>query len=77
MFVTSDGRRLAVRSIQRVLKKYSSAGSNPQTISVEKLREISAANFYQETKDMKELKERLGVKSMTAIEKYISQDKKE
>lgn len=77
LFVTSDGRRLAVRSIQRVLKKYSSAGSGLQTISAEKLREISAANFYKETKDMQELKERLGVKSMTAIEKYISQDEKE
>lgn len=77
LFITSDGRRLAVRSIQRVLKKYSSAGNNPQKISAEKLREISAANFYQETKDMQELKERLGVKSMTAIEKYISQDGKE
>lgn len=77
LFVTSDGRRLAVRSIQRVLKKYSSAGSGLQTISAEKLREISAANFYKETKDMQELKERLGVKSMTAIEKYISQGEKE
>lgn len=77
LFVTSDGRRLAVRSIQRVLKKYSAAGSNPQTISAEKLREISAASFYQETKDMQELRERLGVKSMTAIEKYIAQDGKE
>lgn len=77
LFVTSDGRRLAVRSIQRVLKKYSIAGNNPQTISAEKLREISAANFYQETRDMQELKGRLGVKSMTAIEKYISQGGKE
>lgn len=77
LFVTSDGRRLAVRSIQRVLKKYSSARSGLQTISAEKLREISAANFYKETKDMQELKERLGVKSMTAIEKYISQGEKE
>jgi len=76
LFVTSDGRRLAVRSIQRVLKKYSSAGSNSQTVSAEKLREISAANFYQETKDIQELRERLGVKSITAIEKYISQDGK-
>lgn len=74
LFVTSNGRRLAVRSIQRVLKKYSSAGSIPQVISAEKLREISAVSFYQETRDMQELKERLGVKSMTAIEKYISQD---
>lgn len=77
LFVTSDGRRLAVRSIQRVLKKYSAAGSNPQTVSAEKLREISAASFYRETRDMQELKKRLGVKSMTAIEKYIAQDKKE
>lgn len=77
LFVTTDGRRLAVRSIQRILKKYSSAGNNPQTISAEKLREISATNFYQESRDMQELKERLGVKSITAIEKYISQNGKE
>ena len=77
LFATFDGRRLAVRSIQRILKKYSSAGRNPQTISAEKLREISALKFYRETKDMQELKKRLGVKSMAAIEKYISQDGKE
>ncbi|MDE7200666.1 MAG: tyrosine-type recombinase/integrase [Lachnospiraceae bacterium] len=71
LFVTSDGKRLAVRSIQRILKKYSAAGSSAQVISAEKLREISASKFYQETKDMQELKERMGVKSMTAIEKYI------
>lgn len=72
LFVTSDGRRLAVRSIQRILKKYSAAGNISQVVSAERLREISAANFYKETKDMQELKERLGVKSMTAIEKYIN-----
>ena len=71
LFVTADGSRLAVRSIQRILKKYSAAGNISQVVSAEKLREISAANFYQETKDIQELKERLGVKSMAAIEKYI------
>ncbi len=71
LFVTADGSRLAVRSIQRILKKYSAAGNISQVVSAEKLREVSAANFYQETKDIQELKERLGVKSMAAVEKYI------
>lgn len=71
LFATADGQRLAVRSIQRILKKYAAAGTIPQAISAEKLREISAINFYQETKDMQELKERLGIKSMTAVEKYV------
>lgn len=71
LFATADGRRLAVRSIQRILKKYSAAGNIPQAISAEKLREISAANFYRETKDMQELKERLGIKSIIAVEKYV------
>ena len=76
LFVTSDGKRLAVRSIQRILNKYAAAGKDSQIISAETLREIAAVKFYQETKDMQELKQRLGVKSMTAIEKYISQDEK-
>ena len=71
LFVTSDGSRLAVRSIQRILKKYSAAGNIPQVVSAEKLREISAEKFYQETGDVQELRNRMGVKSMTAIEKYI------
>lgn len=73
LFVTSAGKRLAVRSIQSILKKYSAAGNSPQVLSAEKLREISAERYYQETGDVQGLKERLGVKSMTAIEKYISQ----
>lgn len=73
LFVTSDGKRLAVRSIQSIIKKYSVAGNSPQAISAEKLREISAERYYQETGDVQGLKERLGVKSMTAVEKYISQ----
>jgi integrase/recombinase XerC len=72
LFVTSDGKRLAVRSIQNILKKYSAAGNSPQGISAERLREISAERYYQETGDVQGLKERLGVKSMTAVEKYIS-----
>lgn len=71
LFVTSDGKRLAVRSIQSILKKYSDAGNSPQVLSAEKLREISAEKYYRETKDVQGLKERLGVKSMTAVEKYI------
>lgn len=73
LFATSDGKRLAVRSIQSILKKYSVAGNSSQAISAEKLREISAERYYQETGDVQGLKERLGVKSMTAVEKYISQ----
>ena len=71
LFVTSNGKRLAVRSIQSILKKYSVAADNPQVISAGKLREISAEKYYQETGDMQGLKERLGVKSMAAVEKYI------
>lgn len=50
LFVTSDGRRLAVRSIQRVLKKYSSAGSGLQTISAEKLRRFLQQIFIRRPK---------------------------
>ena len=73
LFITSDGKRLVVRSIQSIIKKYSVAGNSPQAISAEKLREISAERYYQETGDVQGLKERLGVKSITAVEKYISQ----
>lgn len=73
LFVATDGKRLAVRSIQSILKKYSVAGNSSQAISAEKLREISAERYYQETGDVQGLKERLGVKSMVAVEKYISQ----
>ena len=73
LFVTSAGKRLAVRSIQSILKKYSAVGNSQQAISAERLREISAERYYQETGDVQGLKERLGVKSMAAVEKYISQ----
>lgn len=62
LFVTSDGSRLAVRSIQRILKKYSAAGNIPQAVSAEKLREISAEKIYQETGDVQKLRKRMGVK---------------
>ena len=73
LFVTSAGKRLAVRSIQSILKKYSAVGNSQQAISAERLQEISAERYYQETGDVQGLKEWLGVKSMAAVEKYISQ----
>lgn len=73
LFVTSDGKRLAVRSIQSILKKYSAVADNTQVISAEKLREISAEEYYRKTGDIQGLKERLGVKSIAAVEKYILQ----
>lgn len=78
LFVTSTGSRLAVRSIQDLMKKYSSTFSCAyDSLSPHKMRSSFAMAYYEETKDILALQKKLGHKNLSATNIYAkATDKK-
>ena len=77
LFITGDGKRLSVRAIQDMVKKYVKAALGRSDISVHKLRSSFAMEFYKSEKNLLVLQERMGHKSMAATNIYAKASDKE
>lgn len=79
LFVTLKGDRLAVRSIEYLVKKYAKAGlpGKGQFITPHKMRSSFAMGYYEETMDILALQKKLGHESLAATNIYAkATDKK-
>lgn len=77
LFTTLEGKRLSVREIQQMLKKYVKASLGRSDISVHKLRSSFAMEFYKSQHNILVLQQRMGHKSMAATNIYAKASDKE
>ena len=72
LFVTLQGRRLAIRQIQEIVPKYIDAAlpEKSGTISPHKLRSSFAMEFYRVERDILALQQRMGHTSLTTTNIY-------
>lgn len=78
LFITSSGRRMAVRSIEAMIKKFATCAALPQ-ITPHKLRSTYGTDLYNATGDISLVAENLGHKSVnTTRSRYsgVSDDRK-
>ena len=78
LFVTLEEKRLSVRAIEVLVKKYAKASlSDGSKYTPHKMRSSFAMGFYEETKDILALQRKLGHKNLTTTNIYAkATDKK-
>lgn len=76
LFATLKGERLAVRSIEQLIKKYSVASipGKGSKMTPHRMRASYAMSFYHETKDILALQREMGHKSLAATNIYAKAD---
>ncbi|MFW6281486.1 MAG: tyrosine-type recombinase/integrase, partial [bacterium] len=76
LFVSRHGRRINVRSVQLMVKKYARAAGikNAGKITPHKLRHTFASLLYHQTKDIKILQELLGHTNISTTQIYTHTD---
>lgn len=76
LFLSMQGRRITVRSIQLMVKKYAklSGIKNAGSITPHKLRHTFASLLYHQTKDLKILQELLGHSNISTTQIYTHTD---
>lgn len=72
LFLSSQGRRINVRSVQNLVKKYSS-GVTVKNISPHKLRSTFGTNLYQETGDIYLVADALGHADVNTTRKHYAE----
>ena len=73
LFLSIRGNRMAVRSIQELVKKYTSL-IDQKKITAHKLRSTFGTNLYNVTKDAYTVSKALGHKNIETSKKYIDYD---
>lgn len=77
LFISSQGKRIAVRSVQYLVKKYAKVATPLKNITPHKLRSTYGTNLYRETKDIYIVAEVLGHRDVNTTKKHyaaISED---
>lgn len=77
LFISLQNRRITVRAVQNLVKKYSTTAVPMKNISPHKLRSTYGTNLYRETKDIYIVAEVLGHKDVNTTKKHyaaISED---
>ncbi len=76
LFLSLHGRRINVRTVQLMVKKYAKMADIPQSdkITPHKLRHTFATLLYKETKDIRVLQELLGHESISTTQIYTHTD---
>ena len=77
LFISSQGKRLGVRAIEYLVKKYSKVATPLKNITPHKLRSTYGTNLYNQTKDIYIVAEVLGHKDVNTTKKHyaaISED---
>ena len=72
LFLSSQGKRINVRSVQNLVKKYSS-GVTVKNISPHKLRSTFGTNLYQETGDIYLVADALGHADVNTTRKHYAE----
>ena len=73
LFLSLQNKRLNVRSVQNLVKKYSSLVTNLKKISPHKLRSTYGTNLYRETGDIYLVADVLGHKDVNTTKKHYAQ----
>ncbi len=77
MFVSLQNKRICVRAVENLVKKYAKEGSPLKKISPHKLRSTFGTNLYRETKDIYIVADVLGHRDVNTTKKHyaaISED---
>lgn len=77
MFVSLQNKRISVRAVENLVKKYAKIASPLKKISPHKLRSTFGTNLYKETKDIYIVADVLGHKDVNTTKKHyaaISED---
>ena len=72
LFLSRYYKRIGVRDVERLVKKYKDAVAISEKITPHKLRGTFATQFYKQTKDIMALKEILGHEDIKTTQVYIS-----
>jgi site-specific recombinase XerD len=73
LFLSLQNKRLSVRSVQNLVKKYSKLVTQLKTISPHKLRSTYGTNLYRETGDIYLVADVLGHKDVNTTKKHYAQ----
>ena len=77
LFISSQGKRLGVRAVEYLVKKYAKVATPLKNITPHKLRSTYGTNLYNQTKDIYIVAEVLGHKDVNTTKKHyaaISED---
>ena len=77
MFISLQNKRISVRAVENLVKKYAAIASPLKKISPHKLRSTFGTNLYKETKDIYIVADVLGHKDVNTTKKHyaaISED---
>ena len=72
LFISRKGQRITVRSVERMVKKYTASVVPATNITPHKLRSTFATNLYEETGDIYVTADALGHASMQTVKKYTN-----
>lgn len=73
LFISSKNKRLCVRSVELLVKKYSQTVTTVKHITPHKLRSTYGTNLYQETKDIYLVADVLGHKDVNTTRKHYAE----
>ena len=72
LFVSTQGKRMSVNAVQKMVEKYCRLANLPDNISPHKMRATFATKVYAETKDIYAIKDALHHKTIDTAKHYIS-----
>lgn len=72
LFVSTQGKRMTVNAVQKMVEKYCRLANLPDNISPHKMRATFATKVYSETKDIYAIKDALHHKTIDTAKHYIS-----
>ena len=72
LFISSQGKRMMVRAMQYLVKKYAKIATPLKNITPHKLRSTYGTNLYKETKDIYIVAEVLGHKDVNTTKKHYA-----
>ena len=72
LWISIQGKRMGVRSVENLVKKYAKITAPLKKISPHKLRSTYGTNLYHETKDISVVAEVLGHKDVNTTKKYYA-----
>ena len=76
LFMSTQGNRMSVSAVQKMMKKYCRAAGLPDNISPHKMRATFATKVYEKTKDIYAIKDALHHSSIDTSKHYISDKEK-